>query len=433
MALDVQRNWDVSMAENLQSIKLQARERTQKSTLSAADDPKTHQIDHLRRPSRPTVYLPDEIILQILDHVQRNAKTQQTLYSCTLLSHQWFDAAVPLLYAHPILYGWNYDPFTRAICPSINLHVRKSPLSELVKVLDMSGLVHQGSKSITARLLGRTKDNLEVFVAPQASFAINCFPALAKCKRLRQLDLSLVTEIASLQILFKTVRGLHNLKELRLPRGSGFGAKPNADDIVWPPTLERLFLSGAIDAHFLYGVVKLPTTLRELAIEHCPLAKGHAVRQFLETISREGIHLKYLKLSHLPQLADTALDYVLTLLPSLQILSISVDYISPNLIDQEWNDLAPGTLRIRTLELTNSGNPGAEDKLSPLDIMIAMEEGSLSDLREVRVAKSLGWHHSSTAGELDALNDALELAGSNDPPEVAGKVKPRPGAWAFDD
>ena len=35
----------------------------------------------------------------------------------------------------------------------------------------MSGLVHNGSKSLTARLLGRVKKRLEEFVAPQASFA----------------------------------------------------------------------------------------------------------------------------------------------------------------------------------------------------------------------------------------------------------------------
>ena len=35
----------------------------------------------------------------------------------------------------------------------------------------MSSLVHNGSKSLTARLLGRVKTRLEEFVAPQASFA----------------------------------------------------------------------------------------------------------------------------------------------------------------------------------------------------------------------------------------------------------------------
>jgi len=41
----------------------------------------------------------------------------------------------------------------------------------LVRVLDMSMLVHNGSRSLTARILGRLKGSLEYFVAPQASFA----------------------------------------------------------------------------------------------------------------------------------------------------------------------------------------------------------------------------------------------------------------------
>jgi len=35
----------------------------------------------------------------------------------------------------------------------------------------MSGLVHDGSKSLTGRLLGRVKENLEELIAPQSSFA----------------------------------------------------------------------------------------------------------------------------------------------------------------------------------------------------------------------------------------------------------------------
>lgn len=34
----------------------------------------------------------------------------------------------------------------------------------------MSGLVHDGSRSLTARLIGRVKHNLDEFIAPQASF-----------------------------------------------------------------------------------------------------------------------------------------------------------------------------------------------------------------------------------------------------------------------
>ena len=110
-----------------------------------------------------------------------------------------------------------------------------------MKSLDLSHIVHQGAKSTTARLLGRTRASLEVFVAPQASFAINCWASLSKCTRLRVLDLSLsvspkymmhsarrltrnfnirVSECISFQSLNQTIRQLGDLRELYLPRCS---------------------------------------------------------------------------------------------------------------------------------------------------------------------------------------------------------------------
>lgn len=122
--------------------------------------------------------------------------------------------AIEPLYEAPYLQGAAYDLFVRTISPSVNARIKvlfssrsssllpikkyekltkrkPSPLSSLVKELDLSHIVHQGAKSTTARLLGRTKSSLEVFVAPQASFAINCWASLSKCSGLRVLDLSL--------------------------------------------------------------------------------------------------------------------------------------------------------------------------------------------------------------------------------------------------
>lgn len=422
------------MAENLEAVKKRALssgmttpqglEKMATLSLRPAQPLVNEPVSHGYHSEGPA-YLPDEIILDILGYVCRDQHAQQTLHTCCLLSHQWFEAAVPFLYARPHLYGKNFDPFVRAICPSINLHVRKSPLSELVKVLNMGNLVHQGSKSLTARLLGRTKASLEEFVAPQASFAINCYPALSKCSKLRALDLSLVSESASLQTLFNTVRHLENLTTLRLPRSSGFGPKVEPNSIVWPPRLERLYLSGGIDAHFLYGVVHFPDTLHELTIEHCPLAKGHAIRQLLETIAREQVPLRYIRISHMPRLGTNSLDHVLALFPNLERLSVSIDYVTPALFDLSFQH--PSSLNnhsLRVLELTNSGNPGVEDKLSPLDIMIAIDEGSLPALRQLRVAKSLSWTHSGMAEDLDALGDVLQEASRRDYDERKGVFGP---------
>jgi len=396
----------------------------------------------------PAVYLPDELICQILENVTASAFSQRTFASCCLLSRQWYSVAVPFLYSEPYLYGKNFDPFVRTICPSINLHVRVSPLAELVTVLDMGNLVHQGSKSLTARLLRRTKARLHTFVAPQASFAINCLPALSKCDLLRKLDLSLVSESPPLPELFKTVSHLGNLRSFSLPRSSGFGGGPGPGTLAWPPVLEAVNLSGGIDAHFVHGIVAFPPTLRRLAIERCPQAKGYAVNHLLRTAVRSLPLLEELKLAHMPRLESDALDDTLSILPRLRKLSVSIDYVTCLMFDlnPDIQRGAPGVdpallnngCALQVLELTNSGNPGVEDKLSPIDILVAIDEGRFTSLRQVIVAKSLQWH-SNLEADTEALQDALRESATRDSasPEISAAQTrneiPAVGVWFIQD
>ena len=97
--------------------------------------------------------------------------SQATLRTCTLVSQSWYKSSIAHLYAYPLITGANFDLFVASVCPSVNAHIRRNGLADLVKVLDMSGLVHNGRKSLTARLLGRLKNNLETFIGPQATFA----------------------------------------------------------------------------------------------------------------------------------------------------------------------------------------------------------------------------------------------------------------------
>lgn len=468
MALDAQRNWTVSMAENLEQTRMRAKK-------AAEMDVPTTTVPLIRSTSpvvwqTDPIHLPDEIITLILDFVREFPEAQSTLASCCLLSSQWYRAAIPMLYESPYIIGKNFDPFARAICPSINLHVRKSPLASLVKTLDMSKLVHQGSKSLTARLLGRVKNQLEVFVAPQATFNLSCLPALSKCQCLRVLDLSLISESPTLPDLFRNIAHLTNLNTFRLPRSSGFGKGFDKSALLWPPRLESITLSGGIDTHFLHGVVAFPLTLRRLTIEHCPLARGSAIAQLLRNVVRPLPRLEYLKLAHLPRLQDgDAIDDLLAILPYLKRLSISVDYISSRLFDYtsacrnerirdeytsssvpapprdsglgQWSTDAsktndntntgidgsaftlPSHSHLRILELTDSGTPGSEDRISPIDLLIAIEDDQLPFLRQIWVARTLQWDQGETRREVDSLVDAMvEMASTQGVRREAGEL-----------
>lgn len=97
--------------------------------------------------------------------------SQRTLQATSLLSRNWYSASIAELYRYPRLTSKNYDLFVNTVCPSINAHVKKTDLAGMVKVLDLSQLVFAGTKSFIARLLRRLKDGVEVFHAPQTSFA----------------------------------------------------------------------------------------------------------------------------------------------------------------------------------------------------------------------------------------------------------------------
>ena len=113
-------------------------------------------------------HLPQEVLQHVFSYLYGN---QKAFHACSLTSRSWYSASIAYLYESPIINGRNFDRFVEAICPSVNAHVRRNGLANLVRRLDMSSLVHSGSKSLTARLLGRVKTGLEEFVAPQASFA----------------------------------------------------------------------------------------------------------------------------------------------------------------------------------------------------------------------------------------------------------------------
>ena len=354
------------------------------ASLSASTDSPPSET----RSTRPPLHLPSEIIALILTHIPRTQNSQPTLWACTLISRSFYHASTPLLYHRPYITPHNFSLFVRTICPSKNAHITPTPLSLLVHRLDMGALVHNSSKSLTARLLGRLKGNIEQFVAPQASFAINSFAALGKCRSMRLLDLSLISASISNKLLFQTLSHLPNLTTLFFPRSSALDALESVSaPYTWPPKLSALHLAGGVNDSFLWThMVTLPESLRTLSVQHCSSIHAAAILHVLELL---GQRLTHLTLRHpLPHLYPTSLDEILLLCPSLLALRVSADFISPLLFSQPN---IPEHHPLRILDLECSPDANADVDIPPGVLYEAVEGGLLSDLRSVRVSARLAW------------------------------------------
>lgn len=243
MTLDAQSNWDVEMPQ----LRLGSNRAEDKYTAMTSRQP---SLAATPVPGKE-IELPLEVLFQIISYIPRRQSDQKTLWACCLVSRAWYSAAVAFLYERPHIGGGNFQEFVATVCPSKNAHIRKSQLADMVKILDMGTLVHDGSKSLTARLLGRLKGNLEEFVAPQASFSINSFAALAKCKNLKFLNLSLMSASISIRVLFHTLQSLDKLETLFFPRTSNQD-EGRESPYDWPPKLQALHIAGGLSMPSLF-------------------------------------------------------------------------------------------------------------------------------------------------------------------------------------
>ncbi|KAH8601578.1 hypothetical protein B0O99DRAFT_735965 [Bisporella sp. PMI_857] len=396
MALDAQSNWNVEMS---QPLKISSHTRRRTSAL------KSPILLPIRSNSTREVPLPPEILTQIFRHVSDLENAQAAFYSCSLTSHIWYTICTPYLYARPILTGGNFSLFTDTICPSKNAKIRHSPLAPLVKRLDMGRLVHNSSRSLTARLLGRLKPNIEEFVAPQASFAINSFAALSKCTMLRELDMSLISASISNKQLFQTLAPLQKLETLFFPRTSTGLRDKQGKEYIWPPKLKVLHLAGGVDDHFLrHQLVNVPPSLTRLSIQHCSQVYAPVL---LETLSKIGPQLQHLTVRHgMSKLQVGVLDTLFILCPNLVALRVSADYIS-----NEMFRIIPESHPLRILDLDCSPQAGADVGIDAGVIYKVVEDGQLRDLRRVIASPRLAWSASKkTRRDVGDLVEVLEDA-----------------------
>jgi hypothetical protein len=100
-----------------------------------------------------TNYLPDELLLEVLGYIvpwQIQDRQSALVHFCGV-NRQWYDIGIRRLYEWPYLSGKAYELFVRTVCPSVLAHIKPSSLSGLVRILDLSHIVHNSNKATTAR------------------------------------------------------------------------------------------------------------------------------------------------------------------------------------------------------------------------------------------------------------------------------------------
>lgn len=328
----------------------------------------------------------------------QSPSNQTVLANLCLLNKQWNRVAITRLYAHPRLNCKNYDLFVR----SVIFEPTHRDLTEFIKELDLRLLLCQSSKSVMARLIGRTKNNLEIFRAAPKVFGVNCLAALSNCTKLHVLDLSVVTSPVNYWDFVRTLERLPQLKSLDAPRiigahyGIGYYPAMVSTEFPWPPTLSRLRLSRFYQSNDLDWIVlcrqpnlALPNTLTMLVIQKGQFRR-HVLTQILENV---GHQLRDLTLTNLINIG--MLNNILYYVENLERLCIST-----NLIDSTFpiGDIQSDHFErirhhpLRRLEIaTCSGTTEIQPNQSHFSILslaYRLDTGVLTNLRRVDVWKT---------------------------------------------
>ncbi|CAL5872689.1 uncharacterized protein PFLUO_LOCUS6956 [Penicillium psychrofluorescens] len=359
-----------------------------------------------------SVYLPAEVVVNIVEFVFGEDTTflpdqkekQRDLRSCCLVSRQWYSASIGFLYHRPcFLKGNSFVQFTNTVCPPVGTRRKRNvDLGSLVHCLDLGGLVHHSSNSLTARLLGRVKKNLEYFVAPRVSFAVNSLPALAKCHKLRYLDLCQIHGEIEFMTMKKAISHLHELDTLFLPP---LPFCPSVDEDaagIWPSSLKCLWLTGVVQLASMPSFV-FPPALESLVLQHCRNLRLSVFERILNRPQLESLlSLSLFDVSFYEREdGDSSAIYYL---PNLVYLGISWDFLErllilPSLPLSFFGPLS--TLPIKVLEIR--GDFYEEEETFDPEKLIKALTSNLSSLRALRLQQRPAFLDSSHAEEIEHL------------------------------
>ncbi|KAI3406431.2 hypothetical protein KGF56_000912 [Candida oxycetoniae] len=322
------------------------------------------------------VVFPIEIFIKIFEILEHSGELKPKFMRVCKLFYQ---IILPMIYRAPHLRATNFFKFVETLS-------NNKRLGHYIYSLDLAYVNQSGKNAFVARLLKQSKAHLESFVAPQTSFGFGPLIALKNCQNLKILDLRLVSETSSIEI-------------------------NDYQEISWPAGLTFLRLSGGIDDDFPFHS-NLPSSITSLEFAHCPSITDFGLKQFLNKI---GANLKSFKVQYpMPGLKGNTLDDVFHLCPNLRVLEVYVDYLSSTFFDESLFGGVDYSKCLRTLYINSSGSLGTSNRLDPIDLAIALEDGRFPLLKNVQCTAKLGWNPKSEsvryiAEELDERNGGLYI------------------------
>ncbi|MCJ1248682.1 hypothetical protein MMC30_005900 [Trapelia coarctata] len=299
----------------------------------------------------------------------------------------------------------------------------------------MSGLVHDGSKSLTGRLLGRVKENLEEFVAPQSSFAVNCLAALSKCKNLKHLDLSLICESLQVLDLMRALSTLPKLETFRFPRCSAASKPGMKDEAIpgcrkscWPDSLRAFYFSCGLQIGYIPAIIKAPLCVTSLTIE-----EGHSFSSEVVwcSVLILGHQIRSLRLEFTSKFGFEPMNALLHDFPNLTHLLLRADHIGLPFFAL---GVIPHAHPLKVLTVVASDEKSVY-LLMPKYLVEAVNDGRLSNLRTFRFNQMcVGAAAASWEDDIMALADLLEKLGEKDVKDGVAddSVADKAGIWLLD-
>lgn len=264
--------------------------------------------------------------------------------------------------------------------------------------------------------------------------SVSSLAALGKCKNLRHLDLSFVSEALDPSDLARSFKNMIQLGFLSMPRAGKIGLIPFIES--FPPNLRECHLNCGLQSNDYRPVHGIPPTQPNLTVTRLVL------QDCLSQMSPLGFwglvtclpNLDYLKLG--PPTAKRGIFLVGDLILSLnhlQYLHIPIDFVGRGFFWGQHVRSRENPSSLVTVELDRGFPLDQEETIDIDSIWDAVTEGAFPNLRRIGLHRSLDSSAITGLGESAEELDQLLKAFAREDGDQAKCTEDLAGVYTFDD